>query len=310
VSIRGVLSRLIAKHRPRFLWSSFAFPDGCGVAAEARRHNLPHVISLLGSDINLNRQYSARWRAIMKSLNEAKLILAKSKALGDAVTSDQRPATSDQRPPVHLDYNGVDQSLFHPGDRTEACRQLGLDPQAKRILFVGNLVPVKDVATLIRAFGSLTSDQRPATSDLQLCIIGSGPEDARLRHLASDLRLPASDLLFLGSQSREQVVRWMRACDLLCLPSLNEGVPNVVLEALASGRPVVASRVGGTPEIHPGEQGGALFDVGNVQELARCLQRVLTIEWDSATLQSLVSEFTWDRNAEKVMSAFERITYG
>jgi len=322
-SIRAVLAKLIREHKPRFLWSSFAFPDGCGVAAEARRHGLPHVVSLLGSDINLNRPYASRWRVIVDALSDASLVLAKSEALREALPDAIRVKT-------RIDYNGVDQELFKPADRDEACGLLGLDPSVNRILFVGNLVPVKDVGTLIRAVARLKSEVRgqksevgepcspssPSTSNLQLVLLGSGSEEPRLRQLAADLRLsaaeatadePTSDLLFTGRKPREEVVAWMRACDVLCLPSLNEGVPNVVLEALASGMPVVASCVGGIPEVHAREQAGALVEPGDVAGFAAALEHVLEQTWDPQALRASVSSFTWDQNADTVMQALRSV---
>ena len=336
-SIRRQLSRLIREHQPRFLWSSFAFPDGVGVGMEARRHGLLHVVSLLGSDINLNRQYPTRWRMIMRMLGEAKLIFAKSQALKDAVVE---AGVADEK--VVIDYNGVDQALFRPVDREQVCGELGIDPAMKRILFVGNLVPVKDVGTLIKAYALLRKTQGPrlkaqgssedaaqreahlelepcslslGTSPLELAIIGSGPEEPRLRKLASDLgllvpsdlRLPTSDFRLLGRLPRKQVSQWMQACDTVCLPSLNEGVPNVVLEALASGTPVVASRVGGIPEVHPGTDAGALVEAGDVTALSAALRDVLDREWSPRRLRGQVESFTWDANARRVMDALRDV---
>ena len=361
-SIRRQLSRLIREHQPRFLWSSFAYPDGVGVAQEAKRHSLPHVVSLLGSDINLNRQYPARWRVIMESLKDAALIFAKSKALRDAVqegqttkhakyTKRERRAASRRTfrvfsvfrsllscdhsalpsslPPIHIDYNGVDQELFCPADHVEACRKLGIDPAVRRILFVGNLVPVKDVATLIRAFALLVGEgttkhakytkRGEGGAIYELVIVGSGSEEPRLRKLASDHGLiVASDthtpthphthtLSLPGRLPRKEVSQWMQACDIFCLPSLNEGVPNVVLEALACGTPVVASQVGGIAEVHPGSQAGALVEPGDVSGFATALGDALGREWDSEALRASVESFTWDENARKVMEALRDV---
>ena len=389
-SIRRQLSRLIREHQPRFLWSSFAFPDGVGVGIEAKRHGLPHVVSLLGSDINMNRQYPARWREIMRALGEARVVFAKSKALRERVEggklkaemggkggeSDLSTACPDSTsafsshssslpqslPPIHIDYNGVDQELFRPADRAEACDALGIDPAVRRILFVGNLVPVKDVATLIRAFaelrgrveggklkaevreskrgagGSVSSSQRcrfaaalraaclPSVGSpfiphpsLQLVIIGSGPEESRLRQLAVELGLAVandasssqlsafslhpSSVLFPGRLPRKQVSQWMQACDTFCLASLNEGVPNVVLEALACGTPVVASRVGGIAEVHPGDEAGALVEAGDVTALSGALRDTLDREWNPERLRAHVDMFTWEENAKNVLAA-------
>ena len=335
LSIRRTLSRLIRQHHPTFLWSSFAFPDGVGVAVEARRHGIPHVTSLLGSDINLNHHYPSRWKTITKSLRQACLIFAKSKALRERVEDSFPPSALPPPPPIHIDYNGVDQDLFRPASREGACRQLGLDPSTKHILFVGNLVPVKDVATLIRAFARIsskvgsrksevgelhashsppTSDLMPPTSGIQLIIIGAGPEETSLRRLAndlghptSDIRHPTSDLLFASRQPRETVALWMQACDCLCLPSLNEGVPNVILEAMACGLPVVASRVGGIPEIHSGASCGELFKASDVPDLSRSLGIVLAKEWDSDKIREQVKHFTWRHNAESVLDRLKKL---
>jgi glycosyltransferase involved in cell wall biosynthesis len=109
---------------------------------------------------------------------------------------------------------------------------------------------------------------------------------------------------FEGERSHDDVARWMAASDLLCLPSRAEGVPNVVLEAFASGRPVVASAVGGIPEIHPGEAGGGLVPAGDEAALADSLGDALERRWDPARLTELVADFTWENNARTLRDRF------
>jgi len=154
----------------------------------------------------------------------------------------------------------------------------------------------------------------PPTSGIQLIIIGAGPEETSLRRLAndlghptSDIRHPTSDLLFASRQPRETVALWMQACDCLCLPSLNEGVPNVILEAMACGLPVVASRVGGIPEIHSGASCGELFKASDVPDLSRSLGIVLAKEWDSDKIREQVKHFTWRHNAESVLDRLKKL---
>jgi glycosyltransferase involved in cell wall biosynthesis len=300
-SIRRTVDRLCAEHRPEVLWGSFAFPDGVAVAGIARRRGLPLVVSLLGSDINLNLKYSGRRKVILHSLKQASLVLAKSRALKDIVVSLGVPAET-----VALDYNGVDQETFRPSAREPACRECGVDPSRRRILFVGNFVDVKNIPTLIRAFAAVVAD---AGDPVDLVLVGDGPLKAELVALAESLGV-RDRVILPGSLTHRRVSTWMAASDLLCLPSKNEGVPNVVLEGLASGLPVVASDVGGIPEVHPGTPAGALFDPTRVEDLSEKLREVLNKDWDASALTAHARAFTWQQNAAKVWDALERIVGG
>ena len=108
---------------------------------------------------------------------------------------------------------------------------------------------------------------------------------ARKRGLGSSVR-------FLGSEHPERMPLWYGAADLLCLPSLHEGCPNVVLEALASGLPVVAARVGGVPELLP-PSAGLLVAPGDPESLASALERALAERWDSPSIRAAVSSRSW-----------------
>ena len=123
-----------------------------------------------------------------------------------------------------------------------------------------------------------------------------------LKTLAGQLGVSA-EVRWVGRQPRSEVVTWMQASDVLCLPSLNEGIPNVVLESFACGRPVVATDVGGITEVHPGLPAGALFKPGDWQALAGALGTVLARRWDCDALWALAIPYTWARNADVVRRA-------
>jgi glycosyltransferase involved in cell wall biosynthesis len=277
-----------------FVWSSFGFPDGAAAVALAEEMELPSVVSLLGSDVNLGMRASRR-RAILSSLARARTTLAKSQALRREL---ERAGADVGR--VHVVYNGIDQSLFYPTPRKDACARLGADESRRRVLFVGNLVPVKNAPLLLRAFAAARTRTEV---DLELVLAGDGPERAALSQLAADL-LIGDVVRFVGSRPHSEVAVWMAASDLICLTSLAEGVPNVVLEGLASGRPVVATDVGGIGEVHPGDTGGALVPSGDCGALATALLRVLGRTWEPSTLAALVRGFTWNRNARAIAAVF------
>ncbi|MGQ0615357.1 MAG: glycosyltransferase [Planctomycetaceae bacterium] len=149
------------------------------------------------------------------------------------------------RKPITQIYNGVDTDRFQPGGARERIRrELGVGPEDFLVGSVGRLDPIKDYGTLIRAVQSLPSLGR----EVQLRIAGYGSEETALRALCTD----PSSLLGVRTDAPDL----LRAFDLFVLPSINEGISNTILEAMASGLPVVATRVGGTPEIvQPGVTG-------------------------------------------------------
>jgi glycosyltransferase involved in cell wall biosynthesis len=102
--------------------------------------------------------------------------------------------------------------------------------------------------------------------------------------------------VFLGTKGPDVVALWLAASDLLCLPSLREGCPNVVLEAMAAGRPVVASRVGGIPDM-VGPESGFLVRPEDSDALAEALHSALSAKWDAARIRRSVEDRSWRRTA-------------
>src|SRR4029079_10928700 len=127
---------------------------------------------------------------------------------------------------------------FHVRDRRAERRALGLHEDGKIALFVGNLLKEKGALDLVDAFERLA----PRRRDLSLLVIGQGPLKDTLEARARSL---AGKLVILGPRPHAEIARYLGAADLLTLPSWNEGTPSVLLEALASGRPVVMTAVGG-----------------------------------------------------------------
>jgi glycosyltransferase involved in cell wall biosynthesis len=189
-------------------------------------------------------------------------------------------------------YNGVERARYRPRPRDESRRRLGIETEAPTVVFVGNLKPVKGLEFLLAAFATL----REKTTGARLHLIGRGPLEADLRKTVIDAGLDDAVRLE-GEQSPAEVARWMSAADLVCLPSVNEGVPNVLLEAMACGTPVVASDVGGIPEIVDPGACGYLVAPGDPRELADALERALGREWDREQIRRRTDRFTWERNA-------------
>ena len=196
--------------------------------------------------------------------------------------------------------NGVDRR-FQPADRRVMRERLGLPDGEFIVLFVGLLVPVKGVDLLVGALAELV-DPKP------LCLlIGDGPERPELERQAAELGV-GERLRFVGCRSSDEIPTWMGAADILVLPSRSEGRPNVVLEAQACGLPVVATRVGGTPELVCDGKTGLLVESEDVAGLADALQR---LRIDRGLREALgragreqADGMTWAVSAEKMAAIY------
>jgi glycosyltransferase involved in cell wall biosynthesis len=166
--------------------------------------------------------------------------------------------------------NGVDTSRFapRPDERAELRRRLGVGSASLVLGAAGRMVSIKDHATLLRASEVLVDRGIP----VQVLLAGSGPElNMHQEFVARSQRL-SGRVIFLGSVAEMEDV--LNAMDVFVLPSLSEGMSNTLLEAMASGLPVVAAHVGGNPELVEPGQSGLLFAPGVVADLVDQLDKL------------------------------------
>lgn len=182
-------------------------------------------------------------------------------------------------PALRIDvvYNGLEPLRPLPDARARLRLQWSIGATEPVVLFVGRLVPIKDVSTLLRAM------REPAAhrAGLRLVICGDGPERAALEAQVRDAGLP-DRVAFLGE--RADVADLVEAADMLVLPSVQEGLSNVILEAMRGARPVIASRAGGNVELVDEGRTGLLFEVGDAAALALAMARLAD---DTITRQRL-----------------------
>ncbi len=163
--------------------------------------------------------------------------------------------------PITQIYNGVDTEALKPAGEGAAIRnELGIPEGSFVAGFVGRLDPIKDHPTLFRALAVL----RERGMDARLLVVGEGPEEERLRELAGE------GVDFLGN--RTDVPRVLQALDLFVLSSLNEGISNTILEAMATGLPVVATRVGGNTELVEDGVSGRLVAHGDTEAFVAAIR--------------------------------------
>jgi teichuronic acid biosynthesis glycosyltransferase TuaC len=276
---------------PDVVLSYWLYPDAFGAMHAARRAGLPLVVGARGSDLRVRDAVSRRLTRPV--LHAAGRILVVSEDLGRVAARDYDadPAR------IRAIPNGCDARIFHPRDRNDARAALGIDADAELVVYVGRLVPEKGLRELLDAMATL-APQRPK---LQLALVGEGPMRAELdAKVAAD---PALRVHLPGAQGPHEVACWMAASDLVTLPSYSEGHPNVLVEALACGRPVVATPVGGIPEVVDADC-GLLVAARDPVALAAGLRNALERQWDKGALSRRFSR-GWDAVAADTLRACE-----
>jgi glycosyltransferase involved in cell wall biosynthesis len=273
---------------PDVILSYWLYPDASGALRVARELGVALVAGARGSDIRVRDAISRRLTAPV--VQQAERLLVVSADLGRLAASDYGadPAR------VRVIANGCDADTFKLGNRAEARAHLRVRPEAQLVLYVGRLVAEKGLRELVVAMQAL----RRTHAQAELVLVGDGPLRPELERLAED---PAQHLRLAGAQPAVEVARWMAACNLLALPSYSEGHPNVLVEALACGRPVVSCPVGGVPEVVDASC-AMLAPPRDAGALCEALAGVLERDWDEAALSRRFSR-PWGEVAAETLAA-------
>jgi glycosyltransferase involved in cell wall biosynthesis len=271
------------------LFSAWAFPDGAAAVLLARLLGLPAVVKVSGSDVNVLGALRGVALNLRLALPRASRVVAVSRPLAEAVERLGVP-----RDRIEVILNGVDGALFHPRDRAGARQALGAGGDGRRwIVFVGRLEESKGVLDLLSAFAALSGRR----GDVRLVLVGTGRAAAACEARAAAL---GGRVLLAGGRPLEEIPAWMAAADLIALPSWAEGTPNAVLEALACGRRVVATAVGGIPDLISSPALGELVPPREPERLAAALERALDAPFDPEAVARLGARQGWDENAARL----------
>jgi glycosyltransferase involved in cell wall biosynthesis len=270
--------------------ATWAHPDGVAAIMLARQLGVPAVVEVIGSDINV---VAMRWGArvpLMLALPRAERVVAVSRQLADEVA---RLGVARE----HIDVipTGVNLELFRPRDRSAARVALSLPEREPLVLFLGRIEREKGVFELLEAIEGLAG--------VRVAFVGDG---SRREELEVQARRLGDRALVVGPRPLADVPLWLAACNVMALPSWAEGTPNVILEALASGRRVVASSVGGIPDVVGSEALGALVPPRDAARLRAALAEVLAADSDPEEVRAQAPVFDWGENARRLHESFER----
>ncbi len=288
------INKVVGELKERFgfslILSYWTYPDGFAASLCAKRLNVPLIIRPRGSDINEFLGYGILRSKIKTAFRRADKILPKSKDMQERI---ERIGVDKDK--IFFIYNGIDLDEFYPQDKKRCRERLGIPMDKKMVLFVGNLLPVKGVNCLTEAIKVLDDRRR---SDLVFKIIGSGRQEKMVR--GSIKRFKFVSTFLEGEIPHGDLPIWISASDLVCITSLNEGCPNILLESLACGVPVVATNVGGIPEIVDNENLGILVPKKDIYAIADAIEKALERSWEKGLLRDRVGDSSWDRSSERL----------
>ncbi len=269
----------------------YFYPDGVAAVKLGKHFNKPVVITARGSDISLIPNFAKPRKMIQWAAANAAAVIT----VCDALKTELVQLGADPASITPL-RNGVDLQRFHQGDRTGLRRELGLD--GFTLLSVGHLVELKGHDLAIGALAHLPG--------VTLMIAGSGVELARLQALARELKVEER-VRFLGAVPQPELPRYYGAADALVLASSREGWANVLLESMACGTPVVASRVWGTPEVVAAPAAGVLMAERSRQGVTDAVNALRADYPAHDDTRRFAEQFSWDSTTAGQLKLFNAI---
>jgi len=265
--------------------SPFAYPDGVASVILGEILRVPVAVKLHGGDMNVAAKNPPARRWINWAFPKVARIVAVSYPLAQAAHGFGVPWSK-----MAVVEDGVDASVFRIRDRKQAKLSAGLDPDRRHIVYVGRLERRKGIHELMESFSEIAK-LRP---DVDLVLVGDGEDTSPCEHWAKEMKGRA---ILTGVLGIDEVANYYAASDITTLPSYAEGTPNCVIEALACGRPVVATSVGGVPDMIHDENMGELIPAKDVPALTTALLRALDRSYDPAKIVRLTGRGTWSDSA-------------
>ncbi|MBN1992339.1 MAG: glycosyltransferase family 4 protein [Anaerolineae bacterium] len=290
--------RLVGDWRPEVAITFFGVPSGPVGLALKLRYDIPYIVSLRGGDVPGFQPYDlALYHRLVGPVirllwRQAGAVVANSRGL-QVLAQHSAPQI-----PVHVIPNGVDAAHFHP------LPHILHQESTIRVLFVGRLVYQKGLDILLQALALI-----PPHIPLSLEIVGDGDARPELEQTANKLDYP---IHFSGWRARSELPARYQTADIFVLPSRDEGMPNVVLEAMACGLPVVATQIAGNEELVQEGETGLLVPPETPAALAQALIKLITNDrlrqrMGLAGRQRVEEQYTWQSVAKAYLTLAESL---
>lgn len=269
----------------------YVYPDGVAAVRLGEKFAKPVVITARGSDITQLAHFPAPRRMIQNAISKAAALISVSAALGEALVD-----LGAARAKVRVLRNGIDTAMFQPADRTLSRGVLGVSGRV--LVSVGGLIERKGHDRTIQAVAKLPG--------YTLLIAGQGPERDALQALAQRLGV-ADRVRLLGPIPHALLAEVFSAADASVLSSSREGWANVLLESMACGTPVVASKIPGNPEVVQQPAAGLVVDDNTPDGIAAGISKLFNNLPDRAATRAYAEQFSWDDTTQGQIDLFRQV---
>jgi glycosyltransferase involved in cell wall biosynthesis len=296
---KRAIIKLIQKKKIKFdlIHAHFTWPSGA-VAVELKKEFKVPVVIREGTSVTFKKVIDKKDFQYIKAWKLCDAIIRVRK--GDMHLFDSVGISRDK---VHYIPNGYDGKKFVKSDKQICREKLYLPMDKKIILNIGNLYgEVKGHRYLIEAIYEVVKHRK----DVLCIIVGSGKLKGKLEKQIKKAGLE-SYVKLAGGRPHDEIPIWMNACDVFVLPSLNEGNPNVMFEALGCGKPFVGTKVGGMPEVINSEDYGMLVEPANPKELAEKILIALDKEWDYEKILEYAEQFSIEIKVKEILEVYKQI---
>ena len=293
------VEKAIKKNNIKFdlVHSQFTWSSGYVGAKLKEKYNSPFIVTARGYDIYDLPFRDEEWKEkIRYVLNSADYIITVSNSNLKCIRK------LNVKTPAKVIQNGFRADLFYPRESVACRKTIDLPLNKKIILTVGNLVEIKGHKHLIEAVKEVIKYRQ----DILCIIIGSGNLKNKLEKQIKNLRLE-NYVKLVGRKPHDKIPIWMNACDVFVLPSLNEGNPNVMFEALGCGKPFVGTKVGGIPEIITSEDYGILCEPANLEELTEKILITLDKKWDCRKIRGHAVQFRIEYKTKEILKVYKQV---
>lgn len=277
----------------------FAYPDGFAAVLLGKVFRVPVSVTLRGTIIPLSKFFWRR-QMIRWTLHQTKKIFSVARFLKSVSVELGIPGEK-----IVVVPNGVDSAKFYPLDRKESRKRLLIPYDYKVIISVGGLTERKGFHRVIEVLPEIMKEFKD-NSFIYLIVGGpcaEGDYYSVLRKQIAALHLHNS-VWMVGPKMHDELPLWLSSSDLFCLATRNEGYPNVLIEAMACGLPVVATDVGGNSEIITSEQFGFLVKPGDRDGLRDAIIQAIRKNWDKEKIINDANKHSWEQVAKTIYDEF------